>query len=55
MNHKRKKPKSSRAGCLMCKPYKRQGSRLVDRDKPSDCRRKVIADEKIAEHDRRTP
>lgn len=22
MNHKRKKPKSSRAGCLMCKPNK---------------------------------
>lgn len=26
MNHKRKGPKSTRAGCLMCKPYKRQGS-----------------------------
>lgn len=24
MNHKRKKPKSSRAGCLMCKPHKHQ-------------------------------
>ncbi len=23
-NHKRKRPKSSRAGCLMCKPYKHQ-------------------------------
>jgi hypothetical protein len=22
MNHKRKRPKTSRAGCLMCKPHK---------------------------------
>jgi hypothetical protein len=25
MNHKRKKPKNSRAGCLMCKPNKMNG------------------------------
>ena len=25
MHHKRKRPKSRRAGCLMCKPWKRQG------------------------------
>lgn len=25
MNHKRKRPKSTRAGCLMCKPQKHQG------------------------------
>lgn len=24
MNHKRKRPKSGRAGCLMCKPHKDQ-------------------------------
>lgn len=24
MNHKRKGPKSTRAGCLMCKPHKDQ-------------------------------
>lgn len=24
MHHKRKKPKSARAGCLMCKPHKHQ-------------------------------
>lgn len=35
MNHKRGKPKSSRAGCMLCKPHKRQGSPLKDRDKPS--------------------
>lgn len=26
MHHKRKGPKSTRAGCLLCKPHKRQGS-----------------------------
>ena len=26
MNHKRKGPKSTRAGCLMCKPNKLQGN-----------------------------
>ncbi len=25
MNHKRHRPKSTRAGCLLCKPHKRQG------------------------------
>lgn len=25
MHHKRKKPKSSRSGCLMCKPHKANG------------------------------
>lgn len=24
--HKRKKPKSGRAGCLLCKPHKHQGA-----------------------------
>jgi hypothetical protein len=27
MNHKRKRPKSTRAGCLLCKPHKHQGHR----------------------------
>ena len=26
MNHKRKRPKNSRAGCLMCKPNKMNGA-----------------------------
>lgn len=26
-HHKRKGPKSTRAGCLMCKPHKRQGGK----------------------------
>jgi hypothetical protein len=25
MNHKRKRPKNRRAGCLMCKPHKANG------------------------------
>ena len=24
MNHKRRKPKTARSGCLMCKPHKHQ-------------------------------
>ncbi len=31
MHHKRKGPKSTRAGCLMCKPHKRQGTKLAHR------------------------
>lgn len=31
MNHKRHRPKSRRAGCLMCKPWKRQGSPKKER------------------------
>lgn len=27
MNHKRKKPKNARAGCLMCKPQKANGQK----------------------------
>ena len=27
MNYKRKGPKSTRSGCLLCKPHKRQGNR----------------------------
>lgn len=29
MNHNRKGPKSTRGGCLLCKPHKRQGLRRV--------------------------
>jgi hypothetical protein len=45
MNHKRKRPKSTRAGCLMCKPQKRQGSELKFREKISNRRRIVAAEE----------
>lgn len=48
-HHKRKGPKSSRAGCLLCKPHKRQGAPLYTREKFSIVRRRRIAGEKIAE------
>ncbi len=38
-NFKRKGPKSTRAGCLLCKPHKRQGQKLVVRLAVSDRRR----------------
>lgn len=47
MNFKRKRPKSTRAGCLMCKPWKRQGSCLHQRSKRSDVVRETVAREKI--------
>jgi hypothetical protein len=33
MHHKRKGPKSTRAGCLLCKPHKRQGTKLSQRSR----------------------
>ncbi len=38
-HHKRKGPKSSRAGCLLCKPHKRQGAPAKTRLKISVLRR----------------
>jgi hypothetical protein len=38
-HHKRKGPKSTRAGCLMCKPQKRQGAPKKTRRKFSDLRK----------------
>ena len=34
-HHKRKGPKSTRSGCLLCKPHKRQGAKhnLSHRDR----------------------
>ena len=40
-HHKRKGPKSTRAGCLMCKPHKRQGWPYKERE-PLSVRRKDI-------------
>ena len=34
-HHKRKGPKSTRAGCLLCKPHKRQGAALKQRQRVS--------------------
>jgi hypothetical protein len=33
MHHKRKGPKSTRSGCLLCKPHKRQGVRRITKVK----------------------
>ena len=43
-HHKRKGPKSTRAGCLLCKPQKRQGAPLKSRQKFSELR-KLAADD----------
>lgn len=48
-HHKRGKPKSSRAGCLLCNPQKRQGSPLKNRQRVSQLRLMQAADAKIAE------
>lgn len=40
MNHKRKRPKHLRAGCLHCKAWKDERAAKVDRIKPS-LRRKL--------------
>lgn len=47
MHHKRGRPKSTRAGCLLCKPHKRQGSCLHERDKFSDRVRRMAADDQV--------
>lgn len=49
MHHKRKRPKFRRAGCLFCKPYKRNGTPHWQRPKFSDLRREVHARE-AAQH-----
>ena len=48
-HHKRGRPKSRRAGCLLCKPQKRQGAPLKDRQRVSQLRLMQAADTKIAE------
>jgi hypothetical protein len=39
MNHKRKKPKHQRAGCLMCKPQKDERVAKAERELPRDKRK----------------
>jgi|HubBroStandDraft_4_1064222.scaffolds.fasta_scaffold48987_2 hypothetical protein len=47
MNHKRKRPKNARAGCLLCKPHKANGAK--DRQPPAVVRRTQRArDERTA-------
>ncbi len=43
-HHKRKGPKSTRAGCMLCKPHKRQGAKHVHRAKEAARRRAADVD-----------
>jgi hypothetical protein len=47
MHFKRKGPKSTRAGCLLCKPYKRQGTKHADRQRHSANRRLLDCHQQI--------
>ena len=51
MNHKRKRPKNCRGGCLLCKPWKVNGfaTERQDGERFSNHRRRHIAGEAIAE------
>jgi hypothetical protein len=50
MNHKRKRPKNRRGGCLLCKPWKVNGfaTERKDGERFSDHRRRYFADRDIA-------
>ncbi len=48
-HHKRKGPKSTRAGCLLCKPQKRQGAAKADRQKVSELRKRDLVKDKITD------
>jgi hypothetical protein len=48
-NFKRKGPKSTRAGCLMCKPHKRQGTKLSNRVRFRVWQKMRALDEQVAE------
>ncbi len=43
MHFKRKGPKSTRSGCMMCKPHKRQGAEYAARSRFSAVRRMLSA------------
>lgn len=48
-HHRRKGPKSTRAGCLMCKPHKRQGAKYAERARFRQYRKDKVAVEKISD------
>ena len=48
-HHKRKGPKSTRAGCLLCKPHKRQGHKRAGRVRFNQYRNGKVASEKIGD------
>lgn len=43
MNHKRKGPKSTRSGCLLCKPHKLNSYKTADRMKGKQAWKKLVA------------
>lgn len=49
MNFKRKGPKSTRAGCLLCKPHKRQGTNYANRQRHSMNRRILDGKQQLRE------
>ena len=52
MHHKRKRPKSRRAGCLMCKPWKVNGfaTQRKDGERFSDHKRRNWATAQLKEY-----
>lgn len=48
--HKRKGPKSSRSGCLLCKPQKRQGNSEEARANGGNLRRVMASKEHMREY-----
>jgi len=44
MNHKRKRPKSRRAGCLLCKPHKANELKDAEKNQTMQERRARIGD-----------
>jgi hypothetical protein len=51
-NHKRKRPKNRRAGCLLCKPWKMNGfaKRRSESESFSDHRRRFDAEWQLEEN-----
>jgi hypothetical protein len=53
MNHKRKRPKNRRAGCLMCKSWKANGvgKTGIKWERFSDHKRRIFANREIIDND----
>jgi hypothetical protein len=51
-HHKRRRPKSQRAGCLLCKPWKMNGAKKSSTplEKHSDRLRKQKADKELKDY-----
>jgi len=51
-NHKRKRAKKQRAGCLLCKPWKANGAGKTDPvlERPADRRKRLVQEQEIEEN-----